>query len=158
VAIVAACGGDGGSDASPTTTAEDTTTSTAPEGRALTDWQEASRAVCEEYDGRLLAVSQRLSEGASDQASIAIFRELVDVTIEYVAALREVPLPAERTLAVERLHDRLDRGTQSLEALRSSLARGDYGGFRASLSTLSNYADTDEQYTALGVPECAADT
>jgi hypothetical protein len=155
VSALAACGGTDGSDTLPDTV-EELTTTVAPEGRALADWQGASRAICLEYTPRVQAALAELDPSMTEEELIATFVAAVDLTLEYVDALRAIPVPTERTRAVERVNDRLDRGRHSLSVLRDSALSDDYGGFRAARGILINYADTDDLYRSLDVPECAS--
>jgi hypothetical protein len=152
---VAGCGGGDESDTLPSTV-KDVTTTTAPAGRALSDWQKASRSICSEYIPQLRAAIAAIESEATVEGVAAEFLKAQTLALEHVERLRSIPVPTERTREVEEVNDRLDRGRQGMESQRREITAGDYAGMNAYLGVLTNYADTDDLYLALDVPECAA--
>ena len=153
--VGAGCGGGDDSDSLPDTVQELTTT-VAPAGRALADWQEASSAVCEEYNPRIAAAVASIQAQTTDQGVIDEVRKGLVLTLEYLDRLRTLPVPTERSRQVERLNDRLDRAQQAVAGQRRDLEAGDYAGVTGYLGVLTNYTDTDELYESLDVQECVS--
>lgn len=152
VPVLASCGG-GESESLPATVEPYTTTSAA-QGRALTDWQQGSSQACTVFNPRIEAVLESLGPDSSPDEVAAAFGRLIDLELRYLDALLEVPVPTERKAAVERVNEKLRRARQQIEALASSVVRNDYGAFVSARSVLINYTDTNDLYESLDVPEC----
>ena len=153
---LASCGGGEASEPAPATVEEYTTTQ-APRGRAITDWQQASSEVCTEY----IPLIERTLDGLGDQPTpdemAVVFGRVIDLELRFLDALLAIPEPAERTRAVKRVNEKLQRAREQVQVALESVARNDYGAFLSARSVLTNYTDTDGDYEALDVPECVAE-
>jgi hypothetical protein len=155
VVVLAACGGGGDAAEELPDTVEELTSTTPPEGRGLVDWQEASRSICNEFNPRTETAAEEVVAAGSPEAALTEFTQLVQLVLEYTNRLRSLPVPTERTRQVEAINDRLDRGAKAISALRRNVESGNYGGFVSQHGILTNYANTDDLYISLDVPECA---
>ena len=151
---VAACGGGDEPEALPDTV-QDFATTAAPEGRALQDWQVASRSICNEYNPRIDASLAELEAKTTIEGQAAALERGLVLSLEYVERLRAIPVPAERTRPVEQVNDRLDRGLTVISSQLEDLRAGNYRGLISQLGVFHNYLDTDDLYLSLDVPECA---
>ena len=154
---LAACGGSADEADDVPVTVEPYTTTVPPEGRSLASWQAATRAVCDHYDPLLQSMIDRYGILESQGEVIDYLDEALPIMGDYLDDLRSVPVPTERTREVNEIIDKLDRGETSLEVVRDGALSGSASKVFSSVALIQNYADTDELYRSLGVPECAAD-
>ena len=154
VSVLVACGGDDTAD--PPDTVVDYEAPDAGEGESLADWQEAARAVCIRDVARLGEALERHGTAETiDQLSAAV-DELVAINLELIEDIQAIPVPLERARVVNQIHEKLDRADQSLQLLRDSVHEQDYGSLQSIPGILISYANTDEEFTALDVPECVS--
>ena len=151
--VFAACGG-GDDAADPPDTVVEYEAPDAAEGESLADWQEAAGAVCLRDLARLDEAIERHGTSETIDQLVAAVDELVAINLELIEDIKAIPIPPERERVVNRLHEKLDRADQSLRLLRDSLRDRDYGSLQSVPGLLINYANTDDEFTALDVPEC----
>jgi hypothetical protein len=153
--VLVACGGGEDSSDVPDTVI-DYETPVAPEGESLADWRKAASAVCVRDIARLNEAIERHGLAETFDELVAVIDELVAINLERIEDLQAIPTPPERARAVGRINDKLDRAGQSLRLLRDSLREQDFGALQTVPGLLINYANTDEDFTALDVPECVS--
>lgn len=156
VLALGACGSGGDDGAEPDDAFVEYTTTTAPPGRSFAEWQAATRSICAVFEPQAQALAASLPdrvEGA--QAIVDLIDSMLPLNEEYLAALRAVPIPTERTRSVEQMHERLGRLETEVMGIRAAAERVDHTAAVASSGRmLTVSAELDGLLADLGLPEC----
>lgn len=156
VAVVLGACSSGDDEPDPDDAFVEYTTTTAPPGQSFAEWQEATRLVCEDFEPRVAALLELLPDRVEgSEAIIGLIDAMLPLNDEYLAALRSVPLPTERSRAVEQLHDRLDRVEQEAMGIRAAVERLDHTAAVASSGRMVTWGqEADQLLVDLDLPEC----
>jgi len=140
------------------TTSSDTQPPTSGEtgsGITLTDWEEPTTAVCEEFEPQQDAIVAARPEPATLAEVVELFDALTPVVDRYIAALGAIDVPDERATDVERTYELNELNGEAAATARAAAAGGDQAAFQQAVSALdSQSAELKTLLLDLGVPAC----
>lgn len=140
------------------TTSSDTQPPTSGEtgsGITLTDWEEQTTAVCEEFEPQQDAIVAARPEPATLAEVVELFDALTPVVDRYIAALGAIDVPDERATDVERTYELNELNGEAAATARAAAAGGDQAAFQQAVSALdSQSAELKTLLLDLGVPAC----